>query len=238
MHLRTLFKVLVVALVVAVPAAASAGPIEFTSTSSYHVSTRIGPVGAPTAFDVTSDTGNGSFWWPPYTWATDFSMGADQDGNYAEAGVVLFFNGGLTAGELLSVGVERYTTADGSWWSGYDAPLSLSLWVDTGGDGQFFSFAVGAYGQRTFNGYNGDTIANLGTIAYQPNATFTMPPLPFASNTPAALWIGVTNEAPGQAGLKTVTVTTGPAAVPDGGATLLLLGMAFTGLGVIRRRIS
>ena len=151
-----------------------------------------------------------------------------------DAGIVLYFNGGLTLGSLQSVLVNTVG----------QTPLNLNLWLDTGGDGQFFSFRG-----TQLTGLNGDSYGGAGpqTAAYDSTSsfymlggngagdTFTLAQLQggavsgIGANTPTALWIGA--NAPISADISSVQVSTVP--IP---AAVWLLGSGLVGLIGIRRR--
>jgi hypothetical protein len=63
---------------------------------------------------------------------------------YSDAGIVLYFNGGLTLGQLQGVTVDSI-----------QSPVNVNLYLDTGGDGQFFSFSSGL-----MTSLNGDSYAS------------------------------------------------------------------------------
>jgi hypothetical protein len=56
-----------------------------------------------------------------------------SDGSYADAGIVLYFDGSLTLGQLQNIDI---TTLGG-------VTPSVNLWLDAGGDNQFFDFSSG-----------------------------------------------------------------------------------------------
>ena len=62
-----------------------------------------------------------------------FELQAGADSGQSEAGLVLYFNGLLKLGQLQSVSI---TTLAGS-----NATPIVNLWLDTGGDGNFFLFS-------------------------------------------------------------------------------------------------
>ena len=152
-------------------------------------------------------------------WVTE--AGADATG-YADAGIVIGFDGSLTLGQLQGVIVNLLPNAQGI------APQttpSINLWIDSGNDGQFFSFT----GDQ-FTGLNGDSYfgAAAGNIDQNTSfsflggsagaGTFTLSQLQNGAdagingNTKVALWIGVTNgtyENPNYADIASVDVITG-----------------------------
>jgi hypothetical protein len=131
--------------------------------------------------------------------------------SYSDSGIVLYFNGGLTLGDLQSVSV----TSTGG-------PVYINLWLDTGpvtgGDGTFFAFT-----NNIMTGLNGDSYGSDGssvdasTSFYMmggngAGSSYTLAQLQAGvvsgidSNTPAALWIGITNSGSGPADISSVTV--------------------------------
>jgi hypothetical protein len=157
-----------------------------------------------------------------------------------DAGIVLYFGGGLTLGELQDVSV----TTDNA------AMMNVNLWLDTGGDGKFFDFTG-----DLLNGLNGDSYAGTGGTSVDSNSpfymlggngggnTYTLGQLiagvdaGINGNTPVALWIGVNS--PGVATISQVDVLrTDPAATPEP-SSIFLLGTGFLGLaGAIRRTVA
>jgi hypothetical protein len=143
--------------------------------------------------------------------------------SYSDAGIVLYFDGSLKLGDLLSVNIS----SDGS-------PLSMNLWLDSGGDGKFFAFdSNGLYSGLngdSYGGHNGEThdltspfymlggngVGNTYTLAQLQSGSATG----IDANTRVALWIGITNGGGTSltAHITSVTVTsaTGGPAVPVG----------------------
>jgi hypothetical protein len=127
---------------------------------------------------------------------------------YSDSGIVLYFNGGLKLGDLQSVSV----VSTGS-------PVIINLWLDTNGDGNFFAFD----GNGMMTVLNGDSYGSSGAASLDANTSIEM----FAGNgaghtytlaqlqagavsgintdTPVALWIGVTN--PATADISSVQVS-------------------------------
>ena len=91
------------------------------SGSFYVRSSQIVPAGSPPGLEASSSISGSTF-----------DLTANSAG-YSDAGIVLYFNGSLTLGDLKSVSV----VSAGS-------PVSINLWLDTGGDGQFFAFTATA----------------------------------------------------------------------------------------------
>jgi hypothetical protein len=172
----------------------------------------------------------------PQLWASGTS--------YSDAGIVLFFNGGLTLGQLEGVSVD----STGS-------PLAVNLWLDTGGDGKFFSF--GGLSGTAFSGLNGDTYAgggppsiNKATSFYMlggngAGSTYTLGDLQSGllsgvdGATPTALWLGVVHGGGVQddsAYVSSITVTTSGSADAPEPSSLALMSAGLIGCAVMVRR--
>ena len=165
---------------------------------------------------------------------SNFHVAASGTG-YADAGIVLYLDGSKKLGDIPSVVVT--TTNPGA--------IGINLWLDTGGNGNIFTFDSNG----VFTGLDGDAYGGsnqVGAATLTGDSTFafflgasveshTFSDLQngvvagINANTPAALWIGVTN--PGgsdvSADISSVTITPEP-------ATMALL--AAGGIGMLLRR--
>jgi hypothetical protein len=144
-----------------------------------------------------------------YISGSDFIVSASGSG-YSDAGIVVGFTGGLDLNDLL--GVTVYTNNPSA--------VNINIWLDTGGDGQFFQFdshnmltslnndsytlcgnggiidpSVSCFREGTVTGSYNYTLAQL------QNGDLTG----ISGTTGAALWIGVTN-AGGNASISSVTI--------------------------------
>lgn len=137
---------------------------------------------------------------------SSFALSAGGAG-YSDAGIVLFFNGGLILGELQSVTVA----------TGNPAEIAVNLWIDTNGDGQFFAFN----GSGLLTSLDGDSYGSFGnTTDVTPASSIDMMgggPATGATladlqanwgSSGVALWIGITNT--NTAGVTSVTVDMAP----------------------------
>ncbi|HMD69706.1 MAG TPA: hypothetical protein VKF41_00100 [Bryobacteraceae bacterium] len=165
---------------------------------------------------------------------SSFALSATGDASfYSDAGIVLFFNGELPLWQLGSVTVA--TDNPGA--------ITVNLWLDSGGDGQFFAFSG-----DLLQGLNGDSYGSFGnttsvggTSAYEyfagPDTGATLAALQAKyPTTAAALWIGITdpggkNSSTATADISSVTVdvTPEPASWPLAGAALLVLAAVIAG---------
>ena len=202
------------------------GNVDFSvSDNGFYVrSAQIPPGGSTPGLNASS-----------YISGSNFNIAASTASPYTDAGIVLFFNGGLTLGALQSVTIAS---------TGTGTPLSMNLWLDTSGDGKFFAFN----GSGLLTGLNGDTYAgssnsttyNASSSFYMlggngAGGTYTLAQLDAGAvagigpNTPTALWIGQVG--PFSAQISSVQVST----VPIPGA-MWLLGTGLFGLVGLRRR--
>ncbi len=192
------------------------------SGSFYVRSSQIVPAGSPPGLEASSSISG-----------SNFHLTANSTG-YSDTGIVLYFNGGLKLGDLKTVSV-----------SSTGSPVSINLWLDTGGDGNFFAFNSNA--QMT--GLNGDTYgtgaggasldANTSIVITAGNGaghSYTLAQLQagvvpgITSNTGASLWIGITN--PGSADISGIVVgTAAESALQAGGDRLAATQNADGGWG-------
>lgn len=181
------------------------------------------------------------------SWVLDAGAMASD---YADAGIVLYFDGSLTLGQLQSVDIS---TLPGG---GNNTTPTVNLWLDTGGDNHFFSFT----GDQ-FTGLNGDAYFGAttpGDINASTTFGFLGGPGSYAQytlaqlqsgaragidgNTKVALWIGITNGDYFDANYSDISrVDVGVSAVPlpasawSGLALLGGLGLV-TGMKRVRRQ--
>ena len=125
--------------------------------------------------------------------STGVRLDINPTSGYADAGIVLYFDGSLTLGNLNTIQI----TGDG--------PYAANLWLDTSGDGHFFSFDSNG----VLLGINGDiysTVANVssGTLVINDTSTYagyTLAQLKAGSmsgvnaDTRVAIWIGISSSA-------------------------------------------
>jgi len=179
------------------------------SGSFYVRNSRIVPAGSPPGLEASSSISGPAF-----------NLSATSAG-YSDAGIVLYFDGRLKLGDLKSASV----VSSGS-------PVSINLWLDTGGDGRFFTFN----GSGLMTGLNGDSYGSHSGASLDATSsiymmggngagqTYTLTQLQAGvipginGNTRAALWIGITNN--GSAAITGVTVRTAAEnALQNGGDT-------------------
>lgn len=161
-----------------------------------------------------------------------FTLSATAPGTgYSDAGIVWFFNGGLTLGQLQNVSV---TTDNPS-------ALDINLWVDTSGDGQFFAFD----GTGMLTGLNGDSYGSFGnttSLSASSKPAFFIGPASANSATladlqtaypdaPVAIWAGITN-AGISADISSITVDSTAAPEP---ASMFLFGGGLIGIAMVFR---
>ena len=179
--------------------------------------------------------------------ASQFHLTASGS-SYSDAGIVLYFDGTLKLGDLQSVSI----TSTGS-------PLSMNLWLDTGGDGKFFAFDSNGL----FTGLNGDSYGGHNGNTHDVTSPFYMlggdgagttyklsqlqggSVAGISASTPVALWIGITNGGGSNlvADIGAVAVSTaGPQpapAMPWGFSLLTAVSIGLLGAqGIARRRQS
>lgn len=210
----------------AVPAMATLTMFDTSSSGVYYAINDGGFYVNPTGFSTTnaSSTISGS----------NFQI--QGNASAGDAGIVLYYNGGLTLGALQSVSINTVGST----------PLNLNLWLDTGGDGKFFSFTG-----NTLTGLNGDSYVGAGpqTSIYNSASSFyalggnvaggpyTLAQLQNGSvsgigpNTLTALWVGANT--PVSADISSVAVETTP--IPG---AIWLLGTGLLGLIGVRRKMT
>ena len=161
-------------------------------------------------------------------------------GSYADAGIVLYFDGSLTLGQLDSVTISTAASDPGN------TTPSVNLWLDSNPDNQFFAFSGERFTGLEGDSYSGATVpGNIdGSTGFYmlggngSGGTYTLADLQsgmvsgIGANTKVALWIGITNGSPyNYANITQVDVAT----VPAPGA-ILLAGLGTGLVGWFRRR--
>ncbi|HEV2446867.1 MAG TPA: PEP-CTERM sorting domain-containing protein [Candidatus Sulfopaludibacter sp.] len=149
--------------------------------------------------------------------------------SYQDAGIVLFFGGGLGLSDLRGVSVVTDNPA----------AVDINIWIDTNQDGKFFAFD----NTGLLTGLNGDSYGSFGNTTSLTPATTTQFMIGPAhggtlgalqsgfGNDGAALWIGLTN--PYTANISSVTVDYTPEP-----ASMALFGCGTIGLALLLRRKS
>jgi hypothetical protein len=212
---------------VAVPAMATLTTFDTSSSGVYYAINDGGFYVNPTGFSTTNASSAIS--------GSNFHIQAAASAG--DVGIVLYYNGGLTLGDLQSVSIKTVGST----------PLNLNLWLDTGGDGKFFSF-----NGNELTSLNGDSYAGAGpqTSIYDSaspfymlggngaGGTYTLAQLQGGSvsgigpNTLTALWVG--SNAPISADISSVAVDTAPTPIP---AAAYLFGSGLLALAGIRKKM-
>jgi len=169
-----------------------------------------------------------------YNAGSYFYLAAATGSTYSDAGIVAYFDGSLKLGELSNVSVVSMGN-----------PVSLNLWLDTGGDGSFFLYdSSGKLTSLNGDSYGGASLADINdtTVFFMfagdgAGNSYTLAALKAGdvaginANTPVALWIGLTN--PNSANIYSISIfAVDSAPLPP---TILLLGSGLMGLAGWRK---
>jgi hypothetical protein len=153
---------------------------------------------------------------------------------YSDAGIVLYFNGGLKLGDLLNISAD-YTGAS----------LYVNLWLDTSGDGSFFEYDGDHYLSLNGDSYFGGAPFGSGideNSVFQgwgglgQGGNYTLAQLQAGevagidADTLLAIYIGFSGEN------TTANISSLTAEVVPLPGTLLLLGSGLLGLGLLGGR--
>ncbi len=176
---------------------------------------------------------------------SNFSLLADSTQGANDSGIVLYFNGGLTLGQLTGVTVSNYTASNNL--------LSVNLWLDTSGDGKFFAFSGDeltslngdTYVAQSNPANNGQLNVNGTTSFYDmgvdgAGGTYTLAQLQagdvvgISASTPVAIWIGQNGTDAYTATFGSVDVSTTPEPI-----SMIFFGTGLVAVGgyVSRRRM-
>jgi hypothetical protein len=228
--MKKCYATLALAAVACLPAALPATTITITGASP-----NVGSAINSDGFFVSPDT-HGNALYGAHATAGDFHLDAFGT-DYSDAGLVLFLDGGLTLGQLQSVSVDST-----------GAPLAVNLWLDTGGDGNFFTTDPSTFKMTSLNG---DSYAGCGSptldatsSCYILGGTGAGTSLSLAdlqagtvaginAATRVALWIGITHP-DGEAlsaDINSITVSATPEPV-----SFTLFGSGLAGLFFVARR--